>query len=72
MRCPHGLLMNDIGPQRGPASLPRILAQVKQDGAELERAGTQAKRKTVDEVGEVFQPQEGSPNDSATSAPREV
>lgn len=55
--------MNDIGPQRGPASLQRILAQVKQDGAELERAGAQVERKTVDEVGEVLQSQEGSPKD---------
>lgn len=55
--------MNDVGHQRGPALLQRILAQVKQDVAELERAGAQAKRKTMDEVGEVLRPQEGSSED---------
>lgn len=64
--------MNDVGPQRGPSSLPRILAQVKQDVAELKRAGALAERKTLDEVGEVLQPQEGSSDYSSTFAPREV
>lgn len=51
---------SSVGPQRGPASLPRILAQVKQDVTELERAGALAEQQTVDEDSEVLQPQEGS------------